>query len=439
MTSSAMGQGRYPKHAVAVTITPVAACSDSRALKQAASLASIGFQSLLFEGKRSTRSPQIAGVQLISPELIKPKATRTPLQTSPDDACGGIRNWLAKLRVRSTSLHAPWSLALVVFTVFLGRYVSCYLIGGLKHIPPASVYYLHEYSFFPAVWLKSLWHRAILIYDAHDFYSGIEFASTQTPVQRLVTGFGRHIERFCIAKAHGFVTVAPGIAELYEKEFGRRPIVIRNVHDSRIEVPVARSIRARTAIAGDTPIVVIVGHAKRGQTFSGLFTGLNELPTLHAAFVGKGYRELLKQAVAQACVAHRVHFLEDVDAQEVVPVIRDANASILVYYPRSENYKYALPNGFFQSLAAGLPVFYGNLPEIDQICRQLQIGAQIDPDDGDSVAKVLRHVVDGTPLFFDLKQRSHRAASLDMWQDDQHKLEQMISDLLRSRVTSDRD
>jgi glycosyltransferase involved in cell wall biosynthesis len=439
MTSSAVRRGRYPTDAVAVTITPVAACSDSRALKQAASLASIGFQSLLFEGKRSTRSPQIAGVQLISPELTKPKATSTAFQRSPDHASGGITNWLAKLRARSTSLHAPWSLALVVFTVFLGRYLSCYLIGGLRHIPPASVYYLHEYSFFPAVWLKSLWHRAILIYDAHDFYSGIESAWTQTPVQRLVTAFGRHIERFCVANAHGFVTVAPGIAGLYEKEFGRRPIVIRNVHDSRIEVPVARSLRARTAVSGDTPIVVVVGHAKRGQTFSGLFIGLNELPTLHAAFVGKGYRKQLDQAVARAGVAHRVHFLEDVDAQEVVPVIRDANASILVYYPRSANYQFTLPNGFFQSLAAGLPVFYGNLPEIDQICRELQIGAQIDPDDGESVAKALRHVVDATPLFLDLKQRSQRAASLDMWHDDERKLQQMISDLLRSRFASNRD
>src|SRR5262245_49219469 len=59
-----------PADVIAVTITPVAACNDSRALKQAASLARIGFQSVLLEGKRSTRSPQIAGVQLISPELI---------------------------------------------------------------------------------------------------------------------------------------------------------------------------------------------------------------------------------------------------------------------------------------------------------------------------------------------------------------------------------
>ena len=353
-----------PADVIAVTITPVAACNDSRALKQAASLARIGFQSVLLEGKRSTRSPQIAGVQLISPELINSKMTSKSDRRSPNGARGSIRNLFARLRAHSTSVSAPWLLALVVFTVFLKRYVSCYLIGGLKHIPPASIYCLHEYSFFPAVWLKSLWHRAVVIYDAHDFYSGIEPVRMQTPVQRLVTAFGRQMERFCVASADAFVTVAPGIADLYEREFGRRPIVIKNAHDARIEVPLVHSIRTRAGIDDHDPIVVIVGQAKRGQTFSGLIPALKRLSTLHAAFVGKGYRELVAQNLARAGVADRVHVFEDVHAQEIVPLIRDADVSILLYYPRSDNYRYALPNGFFQALAAGLPVFYGDLPEI---------------------------------------------------------------------------
>lgn len=423
-----------PTDVIAVTITPVAACNDSRALKQAASLARIGFQSVLLEGKRSTRPPQIAGVQLISPELINSKMTSKSDQRSSDGGRGRIRNLFARLRAHSTSVNAPWLLALVVFTVFLKRYVSCYLIGGLRHIPPASIYCLHEYSFFPAVWLKSLWHRAVIIYDAHDFYSGIEPARMQTPVQRLFTEFGRQMERFCVASADTFVTVAPGIADLYEIEFGRRPIVIRNAHDARIEVPLAHSIRTGAGIAGDDPIVVIVGQAKQGQTFSGLIKALKMLTTLHAAFVGKGYTELIAQDVAGAGVADRVHVFEDVHAQEVVPLIRDANASILLYYPRSDNYRYTLPNGFFQALAAGLPVFYGELPEIKKICRELDIGAQIDPGNADSVTEALRHVVDRTPWFVNLKRRSQCAASLQIWQEDERNLQMIIGELFRSRV-----
>ena len=48
-----------------------------------------------------------------------------------------------------------------------------------------------------------------------------------------------------------------------------------------------------------------------------------------------------------------------------MPTIRTADLGLVLYEPYSENYRYALPNGFFQLVAAGLPIVRGQLQEIE--------------------------------------------------------------------------
>jgi glycosyltransferase involved in cell wall biosynthesis len=47
---------------------------------------------------------------------------------------------------------------------------------------------------------------------------------------------------------------------------------------------------------------------------------------------------------------------------------------LVIYEAHSENYHWALPNGLFQLIAAGLPIVRGALPEIEGIIGVRQIG-----------------------------------------------------------------
>jgi glycosyltransferase involved in cell wall biosynthesis len=50
----------------------------------------------------------------------------------------------------------------------------------------------------------------------------------------------------------------------------------------------------------------------------------------------------------------------------------------VIYEPYSENYRYALPNGFFQVIAAGLPVVRARLPEIESAIAGRPVGLCLD-------------------------------------------------------------
>jgi hypothetical protein len=412
---------RTVRYGDAVTVTPVAARRDSRILKQSSSLARAGFRSIVFEGQKSVPPIAVPHVKIVA-------------LSAAGTSEGGARqtsSWeglVARFRKRVTGADASWLEAWIGFAAYLVFFIIHFVIGGIRHLPPASLYYLSEFSLFPAVWIKSKWHGAAIAYDARDFYVGIESDSSKTRFQKLAAGFGRLIEKKCISRARVFTTVGEGIASLFEKEYGRRPEVIYNAHDERIDQRGQEALRTRLGLTADAPLAVIVGHAKPGQEISGTLGALERLPTLHVALIGSGYRDMLASHRVPAHVAARLHYVEDAAATEIVPLIRDADVALLIYYPRSENYKNALPNGFFQGVAAALPLLHGGLPEISRVCREFNFGETVKPDDVGGLTKLLARVVCKSDWYEEQRRRSAQAARCLNWQRSEEKLQQLLID-----------
>ncbi len=268
-------------------------------------------------------------------------------------------------------------------------------LDRLRCTPKASLYYLHSFYQFPAVYLLCLRHRAKFIYDAHDFYSQMDdHAALSSYWRHWVLPFERTIERACMRKAAAVVTVNEGIAKLIEQRFGRTAMVLRNAHDPRLEKPVEMTIRNVASIGENDFLIVCVGQFKRGMAVEEAVKAMALLPRhYHLAFVGPGYPSYSK-LLERENVADRVHFLPPVEPAEVVPFIKSADAGIVLYYPLSPSHHNCLPNGFFQPIAAGLPVIYPELPEIRRIAEQYELGVPIDPQDPASIAAGISRLED---------------------------------------------
>jgi glycosyltransferase involved in cell wall biosynthesis len=120
------------------------------------------------------------------------------------------------------------------------------------------------------------------------------------------------------------------------------------------------------------------------------------LPTrFHLAFVGRGY-EADSERLRRHPAASRVHFGRHVAPNQVVPFIRTANLGLVIYEPYSANYRYALPNGFFQVIAAGLPLVRAALPEIEAAIGRHPVGARLDRLDPPSLAAAILRCAEET-------------------------------------------
>ena len=235
--------------------------------------------------------------------------------------------------------------------------------------------------------------QSLIVYDAHDFYQGILADGTGSPFQRhWILPFFRKIEKRCISRAHLTITVGKGVAEKLRTSYQCKPIVIRNAHDIRAESKPVSDIRQRMKLAPEDKLLVSVGNFKIGHAYPRITEILYRLPkTFKFAFVGANFNANILPQDLQS----RVQIFLNIRAPEVVPFIRDADCAVLPYLATSQNNRFGLPNGLFQSLAAHLPCVYPPLEEITSTVESFDIGRCVEMSSIDMVAEAVRWIFSG--------------------------------------------
>jgi glycosyltransferase involved in cell wall biosynthesis len=354
-----------------LSLTPMSLSRDSRTLKAAMTYARLGAESCVIEDKASNTSWQ--------GWPIKVAAVRREHGTAVRQL--GRRG----LRQRSGTL-----LGFAIFLAYLGYFVLNYCLRPLPLMRRATLYHLHSYEYFPLIraWTALVGGR--YLYDIHDFYSELDKEAELLPTQRRwIKPFQQWIERRCVKGAASVVTVNDGIAHLIERTYGRRPEIVRNCHDFRLDRQPRQGLRERLGLGGEHFLVVSVGHNKPGRTVEEALAALALLPPrVHLAFIGNGY-EMLAPRIAALGLAGRVHLPGAVPPDEVVPFIASADAALFHYYGYTATYEYALPNNFFQALAAGLPLVYAPLPEMRKSLEPYGVGIAVDPRSPAAIAAAI--------------------------------------------------
>lgn len=399
-----------------VSITPLAVERDSRTFKQAASVARLGYASTVVEGHPSNLDRD--GLPFTLRSLGSPLG-------QPGRA-GALARRVGRF------------LARIPGAAYAVDHLVRYGLRTFLAMPKAPLYYLHAFNQFPAVWLRCRMHGARYVYDAHDFYSGVDEARDLGWAHRTWRlPWERWLEARCIRHAAAVVTVSKGVAALQDRTFGCRPVIIRNCDDRRLQRAPSRRLREAAGVGPTEFLFVVVGHAKRGQAIPELLEALVATPArVHAALVGLNYEQFAAQIRARGLEA-RVHAVPPVKPYEIVPFIADADAALVLYYPRSANYLYCLPNGFFQAIAAGLPLLYPELPEIRKIAAEYDLGLPIDPVSAASIA-------DGMEAFFRQPDRVsmyrrnvERARGVLDWEQEERVLAEVLDRAFRGSRTGE--
>lgn len=419
-------QPRPPADApVIVSVTPTRLDADSRTLKQAASFARFGYRSIVVEGEPSELPELVATIETRAIAKRTPQQNAQVKRSSPENPGGqpGGRSGPLSLpgRLKNSRFAAP-----VRFAGLLAKYIYQFCVLPLRVIPEASLYYLHGPYQFPAVYLHCKRHGARFIYDAHDFYSGITKAEEITnPVDRWMNGFYRWLEARCIQHAAAVVTVSDGIAALQREAFGCDAVVMRNVHDHRLDRAPKQDIRSMLGLSPSDFLIVTVGQAKDGLVAQGALTMLASLPSsTHLAFLGRHY-EKYQGTIDALGVNDRVHLITPVKPYEVVPLIQSADVALIPYFPKSENYVNCLPNGFFQAIGAGQPLLYPRLAEIERLAEQHQLGLPVDPRSAESLrAGVLEMMDDDVRAGY--KRHVTRASAMLNWEHEEKILLELV-------------
>jgi glycosyltransferase involved in cell wall biosynthesis len=407
-----------------VSITPLGVDVDSRTLKEAATVGRLGYESVVVQGWPPAPREQALPFEVRSvhpqSEGVAVESPRTPAGAQPSP-----RSWL----FRPTSNRLLRALRLPLVLLLLPLAFLRVSVRTARRSPAAALYYLHSFDQFPAVWWLARRHGAPFVYDAHDMYSVLHDPGTLQ--ERLEIWLRKRVERACVRRADATVTVSEGLADLHEAAFGRRPAVVRNCHDSRLDVPVARDVRSVTGASEEDLLLVVSGNRKTGLASDALLSAMQELPPrVKLAMVGAGW-DALHPEVSRRGLEERVHLIPAQPPEEIVPFIRSADLAPILYYGLTPSHEVALPNGFFHAVAAGLPVLYPPLADLVGLAAEHGLGLQIDPRDPESIRSAVEGLLADPSQLARLCSNVEAARPALSWKREETRLIAVVSPLLQ--------
>lgn len=260
--------------------------------------------------------------------------------------------------------------------------------------------------------------RKPLIYDSHEYFLGVPEIQERPKVKKVWT----KIERSIFPKLKHVFTVNDSIAELYEKDYGIRPEVIRNIPNKNSLPPV--KTRQKLNLPEDKKIVILQGagiNIDRGA--EELLEAITIMENTLLLIVGTGdVIDKLKARALKADLKDKVIFTGRLPYNEMMQYTQVADVGVTLDKDTNINYKFSLPNKIFDYLNAGIPVLATNLPEIKKIITGYTVGLLIDNLQPDTIKKGLETIWKENERYLTLKVNAQKASNELNWENDASKL-----------------
>ncbi|MBI38527.1 MAG: hypothetical protein CMF59_02935 [Leptospiraceae bacterium] len=275
----------------------------------------------------------------------------------------------------------------------------------------------------PVAVIGKLLSGAKLIYDAHELESD---RNGLTKLQgRVILFLEKTLWRFVDA----LIVVSPSIGSWYSENVGPK------LQETILNAPIlsesdssdSNYLRSTFGVPSDCLIFIYVGLFVPGRGIGELLAAIKK-SSLRSHFVFLGYGSLQDEIETAAREKLNIHIHPRVRHDEVVKVIRGADAGICLIENVSLSDYYSLPNKLFEYAFAGVPVIASRFPEIERTVREYSLGVCTDSD-SNSIAKVL----DGIERKGTLpKPDALRIQDLS-WSAQEEKLVELYGSLIGSR------
>lgn len=240
----------------------------------------------------------------------------------------------------------------------------------------------------PACHLSAFFRRKPLIYDSHEYFTG----TPEVIGRPFVRGVWKWIERRLFPRQKTIITVNDSIASLYEKEYGKKLHVVRNIPPYR--PPKACLPADELSLPPHKDIILLQGsgiNIDRGA--EELLMAMHPRHGLKNAMllvIGSGdVLPKLKEMTEEHGLRERVYFMDRMPHEELYEYTRYAMIGVSLDKDTNPNYRYSLPNKLFDYIMAGTPQLVSDLPEVAGIVRKYTTGMVIREHDPAHIAECL--------------------------------------------------
>jgi len=214
------------------------------------------------------------------------------------------------------------------------------------------------------------WRKKGLVYDSHELFTEAEGLTGHAVKKRL----WQTLESYILPKLSKMYTVNKTIAGIFEKRYGIKVGVVRNIAMFEDRIPVAN--RAALNLPLDKCLVLLQGSyidPDRGGEEAVL--SMKHLPWAHLLIIGSG-RAMphLREMVDRENLKERITILDKMPFEELRKYTACADFGLSLDKPLHLNYTYSLPNKVFDYIHCGVPIIVSDLPELRRLVEDHEVG-----------------------------------------------------------------
>lgn len=270
-------------------------------------------------------------------------------------------------------------------------------------------------------YILSKLRRKKLFYDTHEYFTGMPELQNKPLKKKIWKG----IEKFILPRLKHIYTVSKSIADQYDKDYGIKIKVVRNV-------PAYSGIPQGTTEShfpvGKTILLLQGSGINKDRGAEELIQSMKLLPdNFLLVLIGAGESwEDLKKLSLTLDLESKVSFIEKVPFPELKAYTSNAYLGFSLDKPLSINYQLSLPNKIFDYIHAGVPVVASEIKEVKKILDQYQVGATINEVTPQNIAKIVLEIFNNRQQYETWKQHTAKAAEDLCWQKEQLVLKEIF-------------
>lgn len=262
-----------------------------------------------------------------------------------------------------------------------------------------------------------------IVYDSHEYFLGVP----EIQDRPVVKSVWRFVEKLCLPRTTGFITVNESIRELYHNDYKKNAVVVRNI--STAAVPSKVRSRKELGLPEDKFLFINQGsgiNVERGM--EEFIDALEEMSDCALVLVGKGdVYPLIEKEVKSRGMDDKVIFISPKPYLEMLEYTINSDCGISLDKGSNLNYQYSLPNKLFDYIKAGIPILSSSVIEVKNIVKNYGIGEVIEDHSKEEIIKCAQEIRGKDKDFY--KANLFIAKEQNNWHMERLKLRYLVDEI----------
>ncbi len=290
-----------------------------------------------------------------------------------------------------------------------------------------QIVHCHDLWTLPAVYLLRIIKKFNIVYDAHEYYEGLEIFNRN----RIRKKLWMLAEQMAIKKVDVLITISDPIAGLYHKKYPdlQKIEVIRNLpQKERPSESQNNDILPKTT----DKLIVFQGHFKPGRGLIQLIESMKLLDKVHLVLIGGGEIENdIREKIVNFDLQSKVSLIGYIPTDQLITTTSRADLGVVLFEKTSLNYTYALPNKFFEYIMAGIPILASNLDTLTEYLETYGLGMSVNPEDVEEIAQSIKIMLSDENKLKEWRDNAIKASRILNWENESIKMNQIYENIQR--------